>query len=65
MKKVLFDTNIIKNVLALEIFDFEDIVQISPAAFNEIKTIMTRNKSDFVNTIMQILTPVEFLNFHV
>ena len=56
------DKEIILNALYLEIFDFEDAVQISAAAFNEIKTIITRNKSDFVNTSLQILTPDEFLN---
>lgn len=56
------DKEVIVNALFLKIFDFEDAVQISAAEFNEINTIITRNKSDFVNTAIQILTPVEFLD---
>ncbi len=56
------DKEVILNALSLKIFDFEDAVQISAAEFSEINTIITRNKSDFVNTVKQILTPVKFLD---
>jgi len=41
--------------------DFEDAVQTSAAKFHEIETIITRNKSDFKNTSLEIVTPEEFL----
>lgn len=45
------DKAVILNALDLGLPDFEDAVQISAAEFNEIKTIITRNKSDFLNSL--------------
>lgn len=41
--------------------DFEDAVQTSAAELNDIEVIITRNKRDFTNTSLKILTPNEFL----
>ena len=43
--------------------DFEDAIQTCAAEFNEIEVIITRNKKDFTNTSLKILTPREFLKF--
>ncbi len=42
--------------------DFEDAVQISAAAFNDIGIIITRNKADFENSGLEIYTPIEFIS---
>ena len=55
------DKEVIIHALELELSDFEDAVQISASEFNEIEIIVTRNKSDFVNTPLKIFTPNEFL----
>ncbi len=55
------DKEVIMHALELGLSDFEDAVQISASEFNEIKIIVTRNKSDFVNTPLEIFTPKEFL----
>ncbi len=41
--------------------DFEDAIQINSAKLNGIKTIITRNKKDFINVDQKIETPGEFL----
>jgi hypothetical protein len=41
--------------------DFEDAVQASAAKLNDIDVIITRNKSDFKDTSLLIITPAEFL----
>lgn len=41
--------------------DFEDTIQTCAAELNEIEVIVTRNKKDFSNTSLKILTPKEFL----
>lgn len=55
-KKVIFDA------LQRGMKDFEDAVQISAAAFNDIFIIITRNKADYENSGLEIYTPAEFLN---
>ena len=55
------DKEIILNAISLEMNDFEDAVQTSSAIFNDIEIIITRNKSDFKNTSLKIVTPEEFL----
>lgn len=41
--------------------DFEDAVLVSAAGFNNIQTIITRNKKDFTYTSLRVVTPKEFL----
>ena len=55
-KKVIFDA------LQRGMKDFEDAVQISAAAFNDIGIIITRNKADFENSGLEIYTPIEFIS---
>ncbi|GAB2785799.1 PIN domain-containing protein [Rhabdobacter roseus] len=57
------DKDIILQALAAEMKDFEDAVQASAAEVNDIEFIITRNKSDFTNTSVQIATPKEFLSY--
>jgi len=42
-------------------YDFEDAIQNQIAESNGLKTIITRNKKDFKNSNLSILTPEEFL----
>jgi predicted nucleic acid-binding protein len=55
------DKEVILNAIASEMKDFEDAVQASAAKLNDIDVIITRNKSDFKDTSLLILTPAEFL----
>jgi hypothetical protein len=41
--------------------DFEDAVQVSASASNEIEVIITRNKDDFTKARLTIVSPREFL----
>ncbi len=56
------DKNIILNSLQSDRNDFEDAVQIETAKQNDISTIITRNKKDFENSGLQIVTPLEYIN---
>ena len=38
---------IVEDALASDVDDFEDAVQVYSAAYNEIETVVTRNKKDF------------------
>ncbi len=58
------DKAIIINALRAGLNDFEDSVQIQSAVMNNISTIITRNKSDFKTTEVNVFTPEEFLNLH-
>jgi len=58
------DKIVIQKALKSGFTDFEDAVQASAAAFNDIATIITRNKSDYSNTDLTILSPEELLGFH-
>ena len=51
----------IVQALSSEMKDFEDAVQASAAQLNDIEVIITRNKEDFNNTFLKIMTPKEFL----
>ena len=42
--------------------DFEDAIQSFAAEANDLEIIITRNKKDFSNSKLKILTPEEFLN---
>lgn len=53
--------DIIQTALESNIKDFEDAVQISAASFATIDCIITRNKKDFINSQIEIVTPTEFL----
>lgn len=53
------DKNTIVKALKFGLKDFEDAVQVTAAVFNEIEIIITRNKSDFLNSGLEILTPKE------
>ncbi len=56
------DKEIIISALGSEMNDFEDAIQSFAAEANDLEIIITRNKKDFVNSELQILTPKEFLN---
>ncbi len=56
------DKDIILNSLQSDRNDFEDAVQIETAKQNDISTIITRNKKDFENSGLQIVTPLEYIN---
>ena len=51
----------ITKALASKMRDFEDAVQSYAAELHHIDLILTRNKSDFTDTTVKILTPKEFL----
>lgn len=49
------------NALDSELTDFEDAVQTESAKQNAISIIITRNKSDFKMSDMEVFTPDEFI----
>ena len=56
------DKSIIVKALKSNLKDFEDAVQVSAAECYEIEIIVTRNKSDFLNSGLEILTPKELID---
>jgi predicted nucleic acid-binding protein len=56
------DKGIIVNALKSTLKDFEDAVQASAAEYYEIEIILTRNKSDFLNSGLEIFTPKELID---
>jgi predicted nucleic acid-binding protein len=56
------DKSIIVKALESNLKDFEDAVQVSAAENYEIEIIVTRNKSDFLNSGLEILTPIELID---
>ena len=56
------DKSIIVKALKSNLKDFEDAVQVSAAEYYEIEIIVTRNKSDFLNSGLEILTPKELID---
>lgn len=56
------DKSIIVKALKSNLKDFEDAVQVSAAENYEIEIIVTRNKSDFLNSGLEILTPEELID---
>lgn len=56
------DDKIIELALISDQKDFEDAIQYYTAIENDIKIILTRNKKDFKNSTIPILTAREFLN---
>jgi predicted nucleic acid-binding protein len=55
------DKIIIIKALKSDLNDFEDAVQVSAAVQYELDIIVTRNKSDFHNSILEILSPAELI----
>ena len=56
------DKNIIVKAIKSNLKDFEDAVQVTAAEYNEIQIIVTRNKSDFLDSGLEILTPKELID---
>jgi predicted nucleic acid-binding protein len=56
------DKQIIINALNSNIDDFEDALQNFAAIEADCDVIITRNKADFKNSFINILTPIEFLS---
>lgn len=59
------DDKIIDLALTSDFRDFEDAIQYYTAIENEMDIIITRNKKDFKNSDLAILTAKEFLNRNV
>lgn len=55
------DKSVILQALQSNISDFEDAVQEISAKNEEIEIIVTRNESDFTNSILEVHTPESFL----
>jgi predicted nucleic acid-binding protein len=55
------DKQIIVNALNSEMKDFEDAIQSNAAESSDLEIIITRNKKDFSDSKLKILTPEEFL----
>ncbi len=55
------DKSVIIHALKTNLKDFEDAVQVSAAKSLNIEIIVTRNKSDFLNSGLEILTPEELI----
>ena len=56
------DKEVIHDAIASGFSDFEDAVQECAARNNKLEMIITRNKKDFAGSILEILTPEEFLS---
>ncbi len=56
------DKSTIIKALKSDLKDFEDAIQVSAAENHEIQIIVTRNKSDFLNAGLEILTPKELID---
>ncbi len=55
------DKEIVLNALTSGMKDFEDAIQVFAAKMNNIKTVITRNKSNFTGSSLEIYSPSEFL----
>ena len=55
------DKNTIIKALRSKLKDFEDAVQVSAAEYHNIEIIVTRNKSDFLNAGLEVLSPKELV----
>lgn len=62
IKIIGVDEAVIINALNSEIKDFEDAVQCETANQNNIKNIITRNKTDYKYSGLNIYNPKEFIN---
>jgi len=59
------DHIVIENALNSDLYDFEDAVQDCVAQINHIDIIITRNIKDFKKAKTKILSPKDFLKFHL
>ena len=57
------DKSIILNAIESDIKDFEDAVQTYSAKLNDIEILVTRNKSDYKNSGLIVLTPGELFDY--
>ena len=57
------DETCIRNALESDWNDFEDSVQHEVAQQINAEIIVTRNESDYKNSTVRVMTPVEFLSF--
>ena len=55
------DKSTIQKALTSDLNDFEDAVQVSSALQYELDAIVTRNKSDFINSNIEVFTAVELI----
>lgn len=55
------DEKVIDLFLASDFKEFEDAVQCYSAINAKVDCLITRNKRDYVNNILPVLTPEEFL----
>ena len=62
VKVLPVDDKILELALASDFKDFEDAIQYYTALENDIDIFLTRNKKDFRNTTLPILTAKEYLN---
>lgn len=62
---IAIDKVIILKSLESGITDFEDSIQYFSAIENEIDYIITRNKKDFKNSKIPILTPKEYCDIFI
>jgi predicted nucleic acid-binding protein len=51
------------HAMTTEMSDFEDAVQVESAKQSDIDIIISRNKSDFLHSGIEVLTPLEFIHF--
>jgi predicted nucleic acid-binding protein len=61
----LVDKNVLSNALGSPFLDFEDAVQNAAAIQSQIEIIVTRNKADYENSQLKVLTPEEFVTIHL
>jgi len=64
IKVIGVDEEVIINALNSEIKDFEDAVQCETAKQNDIKIIITRNKTDYKYSGLKIYNPSEYMNLN-
>lgn len=56
------DRQTIETALSLGLKDFEDSIQLACATLNQLDAIVTRDRQDFIESIIPIYSPTEFLN---
>ena len=59
------DRDVLLDALASGFNDFEDAVQNAAAVESEIEIIVTRNKSDYRNSPLVVISPEEFVAAHL
>lgn len=57
------DKKVIQNALDIGFKDFEDSIQESAALSEQVDFIITRNTSDFKNSLLKVLNPEEFIKY--